>query len=381
MEEVGSDGMGDEAIADLLTADELQLALRNHGMPLEALRQEITPVGLHYLLTHYDIPFVDPGHWRLQVTGRVRRTLELDLDALRDLPRTTLTATMECAGNARALLRPRPISQPWLGEAVGTATWSGVSVSHVLDMAGVEPAAVEVAFIGVDRGVEAGVEQAYARSLGVDEARREGVLLALEMNGLPLLPQHGFPLRLVVPGWYGMSNVKWLGRIDVLDQPYRGYQQVRAYRMRSSRDDAGTPVTRMLPRALMVPPGIPDFMTRRRFVEPGARTLEGRAWSGWGDIVAVEVSDDGGETWAGAQLGRAASAAAWVGWSQRWDARAGEHELCCRATDAAGNVQPLQAEWNLGGYQNNAVQRIAVTVGSPAAHREASPRRFRALPA
>ena len=352
---------GDPA-AELITADEVQLALRNHGMPLEALRHEVTPLGLHYLLTHYDIPVVDVASWRLRVAGRVRTPLELSLDDLRRLPSVSLTVTMECAGNARARLLPRPISQPWLGEAVGTAAWQGVLVSHVLDMAGVEDVAIEVAFTGLDRGVEDGVEQVYARSLRIDEARRDGVLLATGMNGVNLLPQHGFPLRLVVPGWYGMTNVKWLSRIDVLDQPFTGYQQVRAYRLRHSREESGTPVTRMLPRALMVPPGIPDFMTRRRFLEPGARRLEGRAWSGLGVITRVEVSADGGRDWIEAQLGEPPSAAAWVGWSASWDAAAGEHELCCRATDSAGKVQPLHPEWNVGGYQNNAVQRIAVTV-------------------
>lgn len=353
--------------ADGLTPEELQLALRNHGMPLEALRYPRTPVGLHYLLTHYDIPLVDPDHWRLRVAGRVSNELELSLPELRSLPTATVTATMECAGNGRAALIPRPVSQPWLGEAVGTAAWRGTPLCSVLDLAGVSDDAIEVVCTGLDRGVEGGVEQAYARSLSVADARRAEVLLAYDMNDWPLLPQHGFPLRLLVPGWYGMTNVKWVSRIEVVAEPFDGYQQARSYRLRTSEEEAGTPVTRMLPRALMVPPGIPEFLTRQRFVDPGSHRVEGRAWSGYGAVTQVEMSTDGGVTWRDAQLGEQASPFAWRSWWFTWEARiAGDHVLCCRATDAHGHVQPLEPTWNLGGYENNAVQRVLVTVGERA---------------
>ena len=167
---------------------------------------------------------------------------------------------------------------------------------------GVAGDAVEVLFTGLDRGVEGGVEQAYQRSLTLAEAG-DGPLLAYAINGEPLPPQHGFPLRLVVPGWYGMTSVKWLARIDAIAEPFDGYQQATGYRIRAHEDDPGTPVTRIMPRALMVPPGIPDFMTRGRFVRPGPCELTGRAWSGWGAIEAVEVSADGGASWAEAELG------------------------------------------------------------------------------
>jgi DMSO/TMAO reductase YedYZ molybdopterin-dependent catalytic subunit len=183
------------------------------------------------------------------------------------------------------------------------------------------------------------------------------------VNGEPLPPQHGFPLRLVVPGWYGMTNVKWLSRITVLASPFEGYQQSWAYRYRQTEDEEGAPVTRMAPRALMAPPGIPDFMTRERFVKVGAVLLEGRAWSGWGAVERVEVSTDGGRTWAEAELGDPVSPVAWRGWSYEWNAgEPGRYELRCRAVDAAGNAQPLEPLWNLGGYANNGPQRVAVQV-------------------
>ncbi len=346
-----------------ISTEELQLAARNHGMPLEALRWDVTPVGLHYLLIHYDIPAVDPGSWRLEVGGRVDRALSLSLDDLRERPPVTRAVTMECAGNGRARFEPHIVSQPWLLEAVGTAEWTGVPVTDLLYEAGVAGDAVEVLFTGLDRGVEGGEEQAYQRSLTLAEVN-DGPLLAYAVNGMPLPPQHGFPLRLIVPGWYGMTSVKWLARIDAIAEPFDGYQQTVGYRMRAHEDDEGTPVTRIMPRALMVPPGVPDFMTRRRFVQPGPCELTGRAWSGWGAIETVEVSVDGGSSWASAELGPEPEPGAWRSWRYGWDAAPGEHELCCRAVDAAGNAQPVDAGWNVGGYANTSVQRVPVTVGS-----------------
>jgi DMSO/TMAO reductase YedYZ molybdopterin-dependent catalytic subunit len=349
-------------VASGISVEELQLAARNHGIPLEALQHEITPLGLHYLLVHYDIPVVDPQAWRLSVGGAVRRSLELALEDLRSRDQVTVPVTLECAGNGRARLDPRPLSQPWLLEAVGTAEWTGVPLRALLDEAGVEDSAVEVLFTGLDRGVEGGVEQQYERSLPLAEARADDVLLAHTVNGVALPPQHGFPLRLVVPGWYGMTSVKWLSHITVLEQPFEGYQQTRAYRFRADGDDPGLPVTRMDPRALMVPPGIPDFMTRRRFVEAGRVTLVGRAWSGWAPVDCVEVSTDGGATWDEAELGEPPGPRAWTPWSAAWDAAPGEHLLACRARDASGRIQPDAPHWNVGGYANTDPQRIAVTV-------------------
>jgi DMSO/TMAO reductase YedYZ molybdopterin-dependent catalytic subunit len=350
-------------MAGAVSMAELQLATRNHGMPLEALRYPVTPVGLHYLLIHYDVPVIDPSGWRLRVDGRVNHLLELSLADLRAMPATTRVLTMECAGNGRALLDPRPASQPWLVEAVGTGEWTGVTLDRILDAAGMAADAVEVLFIGADRGVEGGVEQAYQRSLTVEDATSSGVVVAYDLNGAPLPPQHGFPLRVVVPGWYGMTNVKWLTTITVLDEPFTGYQQTTAYRLRQREDDAGYPVSRMAPSSLMVPPGIPDFLTRVRTLRAGDCQLSGRAWSGIAPIATVEVSTDGGASWVPAELEEdTLGADAWRGWRHRWRAKPGHWELCCRATDAAGNRQPLRPEWNRGGYTNNAVHRVPVTV-------------------
>jgi DMSO/TMAO reductase YedYZ molybdopterin-dependent catalytic subunit len=346
-----------------ITLDELRLAARNHAMPLEALDYDVTPVGLHYLLTHYDIPVLDHQSWRLTVGGHVEQPVTLDLAALQERPQVTHRVTLECAGNGRARLSPRPVSQPWLDEAVGTADWTGTPLAPLLRQAGIRGDAVDVVFTGADHGIERGVEQDYQRGLPVEEVLRDDVILAYALNGQPLPPQHGAPVRLIVPGWYGMTQVKWLVRIDVLDEPFTGFQNETAYRLKQSADDAGMPVTRIEPRALVRPPGFPDFQTRLRIIDRGVHELTGRAWSGRGPVTRVDVSVDGGETWAETDLGPHVAPYAWRSWRWTWEAAAtGRHDVCARATDATGQVQPMDDPWNLQGMANNAVHRVPVFV-------------------
>jgi sulfane dehydrogenase subunit SoxC len=351
---------------EAISYDELALAARNHALPLDALRYDVTPVGLHYLLTHYDIPDVAPDRYTLSVTGRVRQPLRLDLAALRARPRVTHRVTMECAGNGRALLEPRPVSQPWLTGAVGTADWTGTPLAPLLREAGMDADAVDVVFTGADHGVERGVAQDYQRSLPVAEALRDEMLVAYEMNGASLPPQHGAPVRLVAPGWYGMAHVKWLRGITVTDEVFHGFQNAVAYRLRQHPDDPGEPVSRIEPRALVRPPGYPDFMSRARALTAGPCRLDGRAWSGHAPVTRVEVTTDGGARWAEATLEPAGDSPwAWRRWWYDWAAPPGRHTLSARATDATGRTQPVIAPWNRGGFANNLVQRVEVFVSPP----------------
>jgi DMSO/TMAO reductase YedYZ molybdopterin-dependent catalytic subunit len=341
--------------------NEVGLANRNSGILLETLRHDVTPAGLHYLLNHFDVPYVPDDVWQVQVAGRVKHPRVLALDDIKRLPARTLRVTLECAGNGRAAMTPRYQSVPWSYEAVGTAEWTGTPLRHVLDGAGLLDDAVEIAFIAADRGFDRGHEHAYGRSLRREAALSDDVLLVWAMNGARLLPQHGFPLRLVVPGWYGMASVKWLNRIEALAQPYDGFQQVSSYMYRAVPDGPTSPVTHMRVKSLMVPPGIPDFYSRCRMVEAGPIQLFGRAWSGGGiPIARVEVGIDG--TWREAALDPPREKYAWRGWRAVWNAAPGEHELSCRATDASGETQPLQQRWDAGGFGNNVVQRLHVTV-------------------
>jgi len=350
---------------DEFTGEEVRLALRNPGMPLEALRRPVTPIGMHYVLVHFDVPVIDEAGHDLVIDGRVERPLTLGMDDLRARPAVSMPVVMECAGSGRAHLAPRPVSAPWHEEAVGCAEWTGTPLRPLLEEAGLLDDAVEVLFTGCDRGLDQGVEQDYQRSLPVAEALRDNVLLAYAMNGQPLPPPHGFPLRLIVPEWYGMASVKWLRSITAIPEPFDGVQQTVLYCYRRSEDDPGTPVTRKRPRALMAPPGIPEFLSRIRHVPAGPCVVVGRAWSGGTAIRRVELSADGGRTWAAARLDDPAGPHGWTGWSCAWNAtEPGDHELWVCATDADGDTQPLAAAdvWNQGGYGVNAVQRVRVRV-------------------
>ena len=341
--------------------DEVGLAARNHGMPLELMAHDVTPLGAHYLLTHYDIPLAVAASWTLEVGGRVRSPLSLSMADLRSRPEVSRTVTMECAGNGRARLRPRPVSQPWLHEAVGTMSWTGTPLAGVLADAGPLDGAVDVVFTGADHGVEKGVEQDYQRSLSVEHAADPEVLLVWACNGVDLPPQHGYPLRLLVPGWYGMASVKWLRSVEVVDQRFDGYQ-MRAYSLRQTPEDVGERLTRIAPRALVQPPGFPDFLSRRRVVRPGPQVLTGRAWSGWAEVASVEVSVDGGATWVEAELGDQPDPRAWRSWSLPWTAVEGMHAVSARATDGTGRTQTSEPAWNRGGFANTAPHTVEVLV-------------------
>ena len=247
--------------------------------------------------------------------------MELSLDDVRARPRRTMPVTMECAGNGRARLSPRPVSQPWLVEAVGTAEWTGTPLGPLLEEAGLAADAVEVVFSGADRGMQGDIEQDYQRSLSVADAMRPEVLLAYEMNGRPLEPQHGFPLRLLVPGWYGMTSVKWLAAIEAVAEPFTGYQQTPSYLYQQDAEDPGEPVTRIRVRALMAPARHPRLLhpapPRGARARCRSRAAPGRA----GAVERVEVGVDG--AWSDARLEPAVGEFAWRGWSWRLACDAG----------------------------------------------------------
>lgn len=344
---------------------EVQLANRNSGIALETLRHDVTPIGMHYLLSHFDIPYVeDEKDWQLEITGLVNNPITLNLESLKALPQMTQQVTLECAGNGRALLKPHWPSMPWTYEAVGTSEWKGTRLVDILDKAEAKAEATQWVFSGADSGVDSGVQHDFARSLSIEMASNPDIMLAWEINGQPLPPQHGYPLRLIVPGWYGMASVKWLNHIEAIDYEFQGYQQVGTYVYKQDNDDKGIPVTSIRVKSLMVPPGKPDWYTRKRLLESGAVTLHGRAWSGEGVAISkVEVAvGEAGDEWHEAELFAANEKYAWSRWQFNWDAVAGFHQLRCRATDANGETQPLEPLWDKSGFGNNCVQVTEVWV-------------------
>jgi sulfane dehydrogenase subunit SoxC len=344
------------------SADETRLAFRNHGMHMEFLDQLITPVASHFQLVHFDVPHLSAVGYSFTLGGRVAVPRTISLEELQQRPTVQQPTIMECAGNGRSFESPRPVYVPWFSEAIGVFEYTGTPLGPLLEEAGLLDDAVEVVFTGHDEGIDLGVRHHFERALPVEDALADGVLLAWAANGQPLLPAHGFPLRLVVPSWYGMASVKWLKAITVIDHPFQGVEQKLVYRLAFSPYSEGLPVRKKFVRAAMKPPGIPDLLTRTRFVEAGAVQLRGMAWSGFGAIAKVEISTDDRRTWSPAVLQPPASPHTWTPWQFTWHATPGDHVLAARATDAAGNTQPLEPFWNLEGNAQNGVERIVVHV-------------------
>jgi len=348
------------------TREEVNLASRCHGFPLEALDLDVTPTGMHYLLIHFDIPMISPNKYRLKLSGLFQRKLELSLEDLRRRPRVSIPVTMECAGNGRTNMKKRYWTHvPWSECAVGTSVWTGTPLKGLLEEAGLQSSAVELLFTGLDKGLQGEELQYYQRSLTIEEASHDEVILAYEMNGQPLLPQHGAPLRLIVPGWYGMTNVKWLDSIRAIDTPFDGYQMKAYMFIRYPDDPEGKRMRHMKVRSLMIPPGVPDFFTRVRIVEEGDMIpLRGRAWAGPNAVAKVLVSVDGGSNWHEATLGpRNLGKFAWIRWSYEWNnVKPGRYYLLSKAIDEKGNVQDQKDVFNYYAMGTTVPQSVPVLV-------------------
>jgi DMSO/TMAO reductase YedYZ molybdopterin-dependent catalytic subunit len=309
-----------------------------------ALSGWLTPNDQFYIRNHFPTPRLDGSAWGLTVGGAVDNPLRLSLDDLRALPPVTLTAVMECAGNGRVFYEPAKEGLQWQAGAVGNAAWTGVRLRDVLERAGVRQEAVEVVLVGGDRGVIDGGKKtaspgpiAFARSLPLAKAMSDAVVLAYEMNGEPLTPDHGFPLRAVVGGWFGMAWVKWLAEIRVVERPFLGYWQARDYFRwdRSQGEPALVPLESMEVKAQIARPVQGATVTVGRPVR-----IVGAAWSGEARIAQVLVST-GDDAWREAALLDPEADYAWRLWEHAWvPPQAGVYCLRCRAIDAAGNVQP-----------------------------------------
>lgn len=352
-----------------------QVSPSNLESPFHALDGQITANGRFYQRSHFPVPTLRADTWRLAVRGRVASRLSLSLDDLRALPATTLTTTMECAGNGRVYLSPRMPGVQWDLGAVGTAQWTGVRLRDVLERAGVEPGAVEVVLQGADCGTltEPGRTPGdihYARSVPLAKAM-EDVLLAYAMNGRPLTPDHGFPLRAVVPGWYGMAAVKWLTTLQVTDRPFQGFFQTVDYAYWQRTDDLPpqlVPLSTMLVKAQIARPAPHDAVVAGSSCE-----VTGAAWTGEGVVTRVEVSADGGASWADADFLDPAGAGVWRRWRYSWrvPAHPGPVTLLARATDSAGRTQRAGHDPGRGGYMINFPLPVPVTVAPASSPPEA----------
>ena len=275
-------------------------------------------------MNHFDVPVLDANSYTLSIGGAIAYPLSLSLKEIQSGPKLQQVVTMECAGTGRATLSPRPVYAPWFRDDFGTYSWTGTPLAPLLRTVGVTADAVEVLFTGWDVGIDKGIEHAFEKSLPIDQAMQPEVMLAWAHNGQPLLPQHGAPLRLIVPSHYGTYHVKWVRAITLLREPFAGLEVAQAYRYRKTPTDPGVPVTTKRIMSLICPPGVPDLISRERFVAPGQTTVSGVAWSGDSRIASVEFSSDSGASWQPATLTLVSEDPyAWVQWSARRDASPG----------------------------------------------------------
>jgi DMSO/TMAO reductase YedYZ molybdopterin-dependent catalytic subunit len=316
----------------------------------ERITSLITPAGQHYIRDHFAVP-TPPDH--LEIAGLVDAPARISLSELRAMPSRGLTVTLECAGNGRAYLEPPAPGEQWHLGAVGTAEWTGVPLSAVLERARPRRDAVEVLFRGADHGTpkDVGREIPFERSLPIADALADGPLLAYAMNGEAMPPEHGAPLRLIVPGWYGMASVKWLARIEVIGRAFDGFFQKDRYVI------DGTPLRTIAPRAVVTSPGDGARLPRAPFV------VRGMAWTGRSAIDSVEVSADGGFSWHPAVLHEPVSPYAWRGWSITIDpGDRADLSVLAYASTAEGEQQPTKNVRTALGYANNAARPVRVTI-------------------
>jgi sulfite oxidase len=343
-------------------------------MPVEDFVDEITPVEHFFVRCHTMIPQVKLPEWKLEIAGLVGQPLSLTLGDLEKFPRAEMVSVLECAGNGRSFFQPTVAGAQWRFGSVGNARWTGVRLKDVLEKSGVKPAATQLLLDGAD--VPLAKMPKFQRTLEVAKAMHPDTLLVWEMNGKPLTADHGFPLRVIAPGWAGDSWVKWLTRIELIDHDFDGFWMKTAYRHPANHVAPGTavdpkdmiPVTDLNVKSVIAHPG--------DWAAPGLVAVQGVAWSNASPATKVEVSEDGGKTWSSANFTGKSTKYGFRKWTFAWKAAEGQYTLMSRATNEAGRSQPLEPEWNPNGYLYNAAQPISVTISkirpaSPAAVPEA----------
>ena len=341
----------------------------NLEMPFDRLDSYLTPTELFYIRSHFPAPDIDAAGYQLKIDGAVRNPLTLSYQELRQMPSETRIATLECAGNGRVFLVPQVRGAQWELGAVGNAEWTGVPLRALLDRAGLENDACGVIFEGADRGAPPEEPMppgpiSYARSLPRQKALQPEVLIAYQMNGRDLSRDHGFPVRAIVPGHYGMASVKWLTRIQAIREPFQGYWETSDYGYWDTVD--GKPVRRPLAeiklKSAIARPRVHELILPNRMY-----TVCGAAWAGETDAVEIAVSSDGGQTWAGAQFIDPVRRHAWRRWTFDWltPKQPGQYTLLARAKDAQGTVQPDQHDPNYGTYVIHHPLPIEVVVQEP----------------
>jgi sulfite oxidase len=334
--------------------------------PVGLLDSWITPVNLFFVRNHMSEPTeFDAESYRLKVSGEVEHPLELTLGELRKMAHSTVTNTLECAGNGRAFYQPHVPGVQWERGAVGTARWTGPRMKDVLSLAGVKSTGKFVVFFGLDE--PPGKVPKFVRGIPIEKATDPDTLLAMHMNDAPLSKHHGYPLRALTAGWIGAASCKWLAEMRVLDKEYEGNFMKPGYRLPVNPVPKGgdiigdtTPVTRLNVKSLITHP------TNEAKVKLGVPLhITGVAWAGDAEVTKVDISDDEGRSWQPAVLGNERAKYAWRLWHYVWKpAKAGDYTVMARATDTTGRVQPDESPWNPSGYLWNGIERVTFHVNA-----------------
>jgi DMSO/TMAO reductase YedYZ molybdopterin-dependent catalytic subunit len=326
----------------------------NLEMPFDQLDAYLTPTELFYIRSHFPTPTIDAADYQLRIDGAVRNKLALSYKELRDMRPETQIATLECAGNARVFLVPQVRGAQWQLGAVGNAEWTGVPLRALLERVELDDGACEIVLEGVDHGIPAEEPKppgpiSYSRSVPREKAVRPEVLIAYQMNGRDLSDDHGYPVRAIVPGHYGMASVKWLTRITAVREPFQGYWQTSDYAYWDTLD--AHPVRRPLAE-IQLKSAIARPRVYETLLPDQECTVFGAAWAGEREVTEIAVSTDGGHVWTAAQFLDPVRRHAWRRWKFDWltPKKPGKYTLLARAKDAHGNVQPAQHDWNYGSY-------------------------------
>jgi DMSO/TMAO reductase YedYZ molybdopterin-dependent catalytic subunit len=334
--------------------------------PVGLLNTWITPNDLFYVRHHTNAARIDAQaakDWKVEVGGEVERPMAITLDELKKMPKATVTVTLECAGNGRAFFDPPMPGIQWEKGAVGTARFTGARLADVLKKVGVKAAGKYVAINGAEKPV--GTQPKFIRNVPMAKATNADTIIAYEMNGEPIPVLHGFPLRLVVPGWEGAYSVKWLNNIQVIDKEHEGFFVKTAYRYPNKpvAPGAAVPPENMVPLTGLVVKSFINAPAEGANFKPGPVRVAGFAWAGESFITRVDVSMDNGSTWTPAKLGKERERYAWQLFEYEFKiTKPGSYLLMARATDDKGNVQPVAPQWNPSGYLWNVIDKVRVNV-------------------
>ncbi|WP_175488362.1 sulfite oxidase [Alteribacillus bidgolensis] len=336
------------------------LSPENQESPVHFLQPDFISSEYVYRRNHFSFPVITPKNFTLLINGRVNKPLTFHYFDLLKMPAKTIEMVMECAGNKRAKFKPRIYGEQWEDGAITHGRWKGIPLFHLLSFTEVQEEGQEIVFEGFDAGKQKDNKIVpFARSLPLQNALHPDVLVAYQYNDQPLKFKHGFPLRLVVPQWYGMASVKWLKRITVTDSPFHGpFQTIDYVYYFKNKENRNIPVTYMNVNSIIQQPL--DQTIRNK----GNQLIKGTAWTGRGNITEVVISFDQGKTWRPTLLNKSlAGPYSWVTWQYLWQAdKKGEYNIWIRASDSAGRIQPTKPVWNKKGYGYNAISEVHVKI-------------------